>query len=218
MNPHHNSNYNNHQGRNPDQERLPHESGGTAEDDDLVWMMATPKVSWDESDGRIILPTPSCTKKITLSPPPLLPSNHDNNNELRSSSDDKIGSVLSLPSLDLLGDLQQPAFRLKKRKFVVGDDTLVARWQLRHRTSSDPMDYLVQQVRQHPQNQRRPQQQLQCITSSPSSTSAQHLTQRQRAVSYDQHGQPPDQQQQQRRCEEDTEEEMDELINLLLRK
>jgi hypothetical protein len=187
--------------------------------DHLFHVMATPKVSWDESD-RHTLPTLSCIKKIKLSPPPLLPSkirnnNNNNHNNInhRSSSDDRIDSVLSLPSLDLVGDLKQPVFRLTKRKFVVGDHSPLARLRFRHRMRSDPLDYVIQQ----PHPQRRPQTQSQCTTFSPcSSTAHSHqLLQRQRAVSYDQNGQPQPQQKKQKHWEEGTDEEEDELIELL---
>jgi hypothetical protein len=211
-----------HQQRIANEERLRHENDATAEDDHVLWLMATPKVSWDESDGRI-LPTPSCDKKINLSPPPLLSSknsSNNNSNQRRHWNNNRSDSVLSLPSLDRLDDLQQPVFRLKQRKYVVGDDSATARWRLRHRTSSDPLDYLIQPA--HPQP-RRPQRLQQHTTSSSSSASSsaqepQLPQQRKRAVSYDQHAQLPLQhrrQQQQRLCEEGMEEEEDELIELL---
>jgi hypothetical protein len=217
------------QGWNTGEEHLLHHvSSGAAEDDDQFWLTATPKVSWDESDGRIMLSPPSCTnKKISLSPPPLIPSNNrinfSNYNNHRSSCGDRIDSVLFLPSLDIRDDLQKPVLRVKKRKSVVANDTPRAQWRLRHRIPSDSLSHTVQPP--HPHRPKPPQQkhqQLHCETSPPPSSSVhqRQLTHRKRAVSYDQHSQQPhqhQQQQKQKHCEKGTEEEEDKLIELLQR-
>jgi hypothetical protein len=189
--------------RNTNEERLLQVSDAAtaAGNNPIFGMMATPKVSWDEFDGRVF---PSSTKKIRLSPPPLLPSNIKNNitdNNIihhQFLSNDDSDSVLSMPSLDRLDNLQQPVFRLKQRRSVVGGDSTITRWRLRHRTRSDPLDYLIQP---HPHPQRRQQRKQQRTSSS--SSLAQESQQRQRAMSHvQQQGQQQD-------------EEEDELLELL---
>jgi hypothetical protein len=213
MNPHNNTNssYNEEvqppiidsQERNTNEERVLHVCCVGTEGDNLL---ATPKASRDESD-KCAVPSLSCAKKIQLSPPPLLPSSNNNNN-LISLNDVNRSSVLSLPSLDRLDDLQQPVFRLRERRPV---NSATVRWRLLQRNSSDPLDY-------HIQPPQPPRQQLLHPTTTSSSSSLaqqQHLPQLQLAVSHDEHGQQSQHPQQQQHCEEDTEEEEEELIELL---
>jgi hypothetical protein len=194
-------------------ERLEHgKIGETEEDDHLSWLMtATPRVSWDDSDG-CRLTSPSCTKEIKLSPPPLLTSQNRNFN--RSFNGNRSDSVLSLPSLDVLGDLQQPVLCSNKRKSVVGDDSPMARWRLRHRSSSDPLDYLLRPPYLPPRPLGRPQQ---CTTFMSNSSSAKQpsFSQQQLAVLHDQPRQQPQKLRQQKRGEEGIVEEEDEFTDLL---
>jgi hypothetical protein len=224
---------------NSNEERLINVSHDATESNHALWLMAGPKVSWDESDRHTVL-SPSCTINIKLSPPPLLPS-HNNNNIYRSSNDDGIDFDLPLPSLDLLGDFNQPVFRLKQRKSIVRGNNSTGQWRLRHSTTSDLTQRPHLRHRQHlqrtstsscsssvqqpqlqeaashaqqGQQQHQPQQEQQQHCENETGGEDVHLSQRQRIISWDQ---PNHQSQQpQQLNEEGTEEEYDELSDLLL--
>jgi hypothetical protein len=207
-----------HPERNPNEERLINVSRDTKEINHALCLMASPKVSWDESDRHPVL-SPSCTNNIELSPPPLLPS-HNNNNIHRSSNDYGIDFDLPLPSLELLGDFHQPVFRLKQRKSVVRGNNSTAQWRLRHSTTSDLTQRPQLRHRQHLQQTQLQEaesyaQQGHCENETGGEdVELIHLSQRQRIISWDQpnhHSQQP-----QQLNEEITEEEYDELSDLLL--